>query len=80
MAAQKPYGLTRRLRWEAIREARRYVRENYGVESFEVADHVFTFLMSDTQDRFGTDPYPATDVSDYAYGIANFVCGGRGGW
>lgn len=71
-----PLRLTSRLRWEAIREGRAYLRDHPGAESFEISDHVFSFLLSD-EERYGTADYEAIEISDYAYGIGNFVTGGR---
>lgn len=68
-----PFKLTSDLRGELISEgfARRRELGGQGVDPVEISDHVFSIMLNEP--RFGTEEYEATEISDYAYGIARFV-------
>lgn len=68
--------MTRQLRTELVREAGKYMREYPGVEAFEVGEHVAGIMLGD-EARYGVEGVPAIDISDYAYGVAHFITGGR---
>lgn len=72
--------LSRDLRNELTREAGKYMRQYPGAGVIEVSDHVFTVMLDAEDDRYGTDPYEAIEVSDYAYGVASFITGGKRDW
>jgi hypothetical protein len=67
------FKLTRDLRNGLIREAHKYNREAFGTaDPLDVADHLFGIMLDDPE-KYGTDPFDATEISDYAYGIALFI-------
>lgn len=70
------FKLTRRLRDEVLREGRTYIRRHGGAYNDEVADHMVGVMLTD-EEKFGTANFPAIAVSDYAYGMASFIMGGR---
>jgi hypothetical protein len=72
--------LSRDLRNELTRAAGSYMRANDGAGVIEISDHVFSIMLSEDEDRYGTDPFEAIEISDYAYGIATFITGGKRDW
>ena len=65
--------LTRAQRNKLLRIGGAYMREYPGVESFEVAEHVFGYMMTDPDDTLNLDAHSAIEISDYAYGVATFL-------
>lgn len=68
--------LSRAARNDLISEAFRFNREVDGADTVEVSDHVFGYLM-EREEEHNLMGFPATEISDYAYGVALFVTKGR---
>jgi hypothetical protein len=68
--------LTRKQRNGLVREGFKLQRKYGTIEEFEIADHLFGIVTSDEQ-AYGTEGVEAIEISDYCYGIARFVTGGR---
>lgn len=68
--------LSQNNRNELLRVGGAYMREHPCVETFEVAEHVFGFMLNN-EDRFELEDFEAVDISDYAYGVADFLTGKR---
>ena len=65
--------LNRRQRNHLIREGQRLRREKDAALT-DVAEHITGLLLEQPYEYGISDTIPAIEVSDYAYGIAQFVC------
>lgn len=69
--------LSRAERNDLIREGHRFNREVGGdTGTVEVSDHIFGYLM-EREEEYNLMGFEATEISDYAYGVAMFVTKGR---
>lgn len=74
MTTKQPFKLTQDLRMELVREGHKARRA--GDDLLGISDVLFSHMLGD-EVRFGTGDYEAVEISDYAYGVANFVTRGR---
>lgn len=69
--------LTRAQRNFLLRKGGAYMRQNPHDDCVAVSDRIFT-VMLDNEVEYGLGEFEATEISDYAYGIASFLTARRG--